>query len=268
MNNKTIHSFWISGSLSEMNLLTIKSFLANGHEFHLYCYNMNEVINSFDDELMLADYFIVKDARAIMDESEIYYYKNMSGGNPSFKFGGIAERLKAEMLFQLGGWHVDLDVTCLHNFETCINFQSDESWRVEYGEPNEIGMRGETAYPPTYVLRPHNSGGIVANIIKAPAESEFARRYVEHTKTITADNQEWEKSFKGLNQIVKDLNLEKYILPANILGDDSDLYYKDFTKKGFEPNPELHAIHHCAARQISYKPGSFYESLLIKYNLL
>lgn len=243
MNNKAIHSFWISGSLSEMNLLTIKSFLANGHDFHLYAYAKDEHIRQLYDNGLYPEFrdgtFKIFAADEIIPESQIYYYKNMAGGNPAFKFGGFAERLKAEMLFKLGGFHVDLDVSCLKPFD----FESD------------------------YVLRPHNSGGIVANIIKAPAGSEFARRYVEHTKTINAENRDWEKSFKGLNQIVKDLDLEKYILPANVLGDDSDLYYRNFTKKGFEPNPELHAIHHCAARQLEYEPGSFYESLLIKYNL-
>ena len=258
MNNKAIHSFWISGPLSEMNLLTIKSFLANGHEFVLYTYDKYVVADAIDDDLICGG-FIIKDASEILPESEIYYYKNMAGGNPAFKFGGFAERLKAEMLFKLGGWHVDLDVTCLHNFND-IN--------VSILKTASVGISTAHYIYPDYVLRPHNNGGIVANIIKAPAGSEFARRYVEHTKTIDAENRDWEKSFKGLNQIVKDLNLEKYVLPANILGDDSDLYYRNFTKKGFEPNPELHAIHHCAARQLEYEKGSFYESLLIKYNLL
>lgn len=263
-----INSFWISGPMSEMNLLTIKSFSANGHEFHLYCYNTRDILSQLGPHLNINSHVYLFDARSILPESEIYYYKNMAGGNPAFKFGGFAERLKAEMLFKLGGWHVDLDVTCLHSFGSVISHLPIEAWRFEYGEANELGMRGETAYPPQYVFRPHNNGGIVANIIKAPKGCEFAKRYVEHTKTIDADNTHWEKSFTGLNQIITDLDLHRFILPKEILGNDSDLYYRNFTKKGFEPNPELHAVHWCAARQISYEPGSFYESLLIKYNLL
>ena len=262
MNNKTIHSFWIAGALMDMNRLTIKSFLANGHEFKLYAYNFGAI--GFHEIELVKEGLCIHDAREILPESEIFYYKNMAGGNPAFKFGGIAERLKAEMLYQLGGWHVDLDVTCLRSFDTII-FPFKDSKQIP---GTQISISNNIEIDDSYVLRPHNSGGIVANIIKAPAGSEFARRYVEHTKTITADNTIWEKSFTGLNQIVKDLQLEKYILPANVLGDDSDLYYKNFTKKGFEPNPELHAIHHCAARQLAYEPGSFYESLLIKYNLI
>jgi len=260
-NNKTINSFWISGPLSEMNILTIKSFVENGHEFHLYCYDVDGTITNLVEHGVYS-YFrdckvLVWDANIILLESEIYYYKNMAGGNPAFKFGGIAERLKAEMLYKLGGWHVDLDVTCLQHFD--FRFKDGKIVTM----PNGLGFPESE-----YVLRPHNSGGIVANIIKAPAQSEFARRYVEHTKTITADNTIWEKSFTGLNQIVKDLQLEKYILPANVLGDDSDLYYRNFTKYGYAPEPELHAVHWCAARQLAYEPGSFYESLLIKYKLV
>lgn len=228
--NKTIHSFWISGKLQPINLLTIRSFQKHGHKFVIYAYEPFGLTGDCE----------VRDAREILPESEIFYYKNMLGGNPNFKFGGIAERLKAEMLFQLGGWHVDLDVTCLKSFND---------------------LTGD------YVLRPHEKG-VVGNIIKAPKHSELARRYVEHTKTIDENNLIWEKSFIGLNQIVSDLGLEKYILPKEILGDDSDAYYKPFLKANNKPNDELCAVHWCAARDLEYEENSFYQTLLKQYNLL
>lgn len=247
MSNK-IYSLWISGPLTDVNLLTIRSFQKHGHEFILYSYDLS-VTNECE----------VRDARIIMPESEIFYYKRMAGGNPNFKFGGIAERLKAEMLFQLGGVHVDLDVTCLSNFSTVTNFLPTDAWTI-----NE-----DSSYsPPEYFLRPHNEGGIVANIIKAPAYSEFARRYLEHTKTIDENNTEWTKSFRGLNQIVKDLKLNVYILPKEVLGDDSDEYYRKFLHPGNVPNPELHCIHWCNARKLDSEQGSYFQSLLKEYNLL
>jgi hypothetical protein len=249
MSNK-IYSLWISGPLTDVNLLTIRSFQKHGHEFILYSYDLS-VTNECE----------VRDARLIMPESEIFYYKRMAGGNPNFKFGGIAERLKAEMLFQLGGWHVDLDVTCLKSFDD-ICF---EAFLVKGFYPSLNTIK---PVEPEYVLRPHNEGGIVANIIKAPAGSEFARRYLEHTKTIDENNTEWTKSFRGLNQIVKDLKFNVYILPKEVLGDDSDEYYRKFLHVGNVPGIELHAVHWCNARKLDSEKGSYFQSLLKEYNIL
>jgi hypothetical protein len=230
--NNTIYSFWIAGVLKPINHLTIRSFQNHGHKFVIYAYEPFGLTGDCE----------VRDAREILPESEIFYYKNMLGGNPNFKFGGIAERLKAEMLYQLGGWHVDLDVTCLKSFHD---------------------LTGD------YFLRPHEKG-VVGNIIKAPKGSELARRYVEHTKTIDENNRIWEKSFMGLNKIVTDLGLEKYILPKEVLGDDSSEYWEKFLKAGNVPDPELHAIHHCGAMAAyeKYEKGSYFEKLLLQYNLI
>lgn len=227
MNNKTIHSFWISGPLSAINLLTIRSFQKHGHEFILYAYDLS-ITNECE----------VRDARLILPESEIYYYKRMLGGNPNFKFGGIAERLKAEMLYAIGGWHVDLDVTCLKPFD----FDAD------------------------YVLRPH-AKGIVGNIIKAPAQSELARQYILETKTIDENNRIWEKGFMGLNRIARELQLEKYILRKELLGNDSSEYWEWFLKAGEQPDDSLYAIHWCNAMQKGYEAGSFMEKLRGEYGI-
>ena len=238
-----INSFWIQGRLSEINWLSILSFLKHGHTFTLYTYerNLNFPANINFDGLIL------KDARLIMPEIEIFFYKRMMNGNPHFKFGGIAERMKAEMLYQLGGWHVDLDVVCLRNFDS---------------------ITGE------YVLRPHPINGkltgVVGNIIKAPVRSELAKRYVEWTKTITPDNTDWEKSFRGLNEIVSDLNLKQYIVSPEILGYDSQLFWKNLKQVGVKlPDvyKNVYAIHFCNAMQEPNQQGSFYSSLLSQYNL-
>ncbi len=224
----TIYSFWISGPLQPVNLLTIRSFQAMGHKFILYAYDVS-ITNECE----------VRDARFIMPESEIFYYKRMMGGNPNFKFGGIAERLKARMLHALGGMHVDLDVTCLQP----LNFEQE------------------------YVFRPHRHG-VVANIVKAPVHSEFAARYIELTNTVDENNRDWEKSFRGLQPIVTFLGLQHYIQPEAVLGMDEDKYWKDFRKRGNSPAPEQRAIHHCCAMNEPYEEGSFYHQLLNQYKLL
>ncbi len=234
----TIYSFWISGPLQPINLLTIRSFKAMGHRLIIYSY-----------DLTITTECEVRDARLIMPESELVIYTHMLGGNPRFKFGAAAERLKAEMLYHLGDWHVDLDVTCL----------------IPFTYPMAPGGKSLNEMP--YVLRPH-AKGVVANIIKAPRQSELARLYIEHTKTIKADNRIWEASFNGLNQIVNRLRLENNIAPKEILGDDTDPYWRWFiTYADVVPTPQLHAIHWCNAMGLTPHYKSFLASLYKKYNI-
>lgn len=230
MSDKIINSLWISGPLQPVNLLTIRSFQEHGHEM---------VIWSFDTTITTE--CRVEDARQFMDEKDIFYYKNMMGGNPRFKFGGIAEKLKAKLLYELGGWHVDLDVTCLKSFDWFDSFP--------------------------YVLRPHPHG-TVANIIKSPPHSELARRYIEWTNTIDENNTHWEKSFLGLNSIIDDLMLIYYQMPPECFGMDIDEYWKIYLQNnGLIPPIERSAIHWCGAMGMQYETGSFYDSLLKKYKI-
>jgi len=227
----TINSLWVAGELLPINHLTIASFKANGHEFVLWTYEND----------LKAD-CIIKDARTILPDTEIFYYKNMNGGGPQWKFGGISDRLRAELIYAIGGWHVDLDVTCLRPFDDL----NDE-----------------------YVFAPHPLG-IVANIIKAPKGSEFAKRYVELTKKVDADNTKWTKSFDGLIDIVKELELERYIQPISTFGIDEDAYIVPLLKDSkIAPSKERHAIHWCGAMQWyqNNEAGSFYSLLLEKYNV-
>ena len=65
--NNIIQSLWIGTELSKLERLSIKSFLDNGHEYHLYLY---------DTVKNIPEGAVVKDANEILDKSEIFYYKN------------------------------------------------------------------------------------------------------------------------------------------------------------------------------------------------
>lgn len=223
-----IYSLWIKGPLSNLNRLAVRSFQEHGHELVVY---------SFDSTIDPG--CEVLDANQIFSEEEIYLYKYLSA---SHKFGGIAERLKAEMLFQLGGWHVDLDVVCLKPF----------------------------SFTQEYVLRPHPKG-VVGNIIRAPRGCELAKMYVEWTKTIDENNTVWEKSFHGLTNGVISLKLQGYIVDKKIFGTDEQSWWVPLLwNSGITPHPDTYAIHFCGAMKYyeQYTQGSFYESLLKKYSLI
>jgi len=65
-NNHIYQSLWIGNELSNMEKLSIKSFIDSGHVYHLYTYGEVKGI---------PDGTIVKDGNDILNEDEIFTYK-------------------------------------------------------------------------------------------------------------------------------------------------------------------------------------------------
>ena len=96
-----IQSLWIGRQLSALERLSISSFLANGHAYHLYVYE--EVLN-------VPQGTVLKAADEILPESMIFRYKKY----PSH--AGFSNFFRYKLLLQKGGWWVDTDVVCLKPF--------------------------------------------------------------------------------------------------------------------------------------------------------
>lgn len=92
-----IQSLWIGPSLSKLEQLSMKSFLDNGHIYHLYTYDKVEGI---------PDGIEVKDGNEILDKSEIFRYKNGS-------ISAFSNLFRFVLLFKKGGYWVDTDLVCL-----------------------------------------------------------------------------------------------------------------------------------------------------------
>ncbi|MCD7930759.1 MAG: hypothetical protein LUH15_04995 [Tannerellaceae bacterium] len=101
MNNNPIQSLWVGTHLSSMEILCINSYLANGHEFHLYAYN--EILN-------VPEGTIVKDASEIIPKKDMYV-DNFGG------YVNLSNQFRFTMLYELGGWWVDMDTVCLKPFD-------------------------------------------------------------------------------------------------------------------------------------------------------
>jgi hypothetical protein len=220
-----IYSLWIDGPLHPVNHLCAASCKNFRHELIIYSYSPLEI----DAE--------VRDAREILPENEIYYYKNFGH---KFKYGGIAEKLKASMLYNLGEMHIDLDVVLLD----ALNYEQE------------------------YVFRPHNKG-VVANVIKAPKHSLLALKYLTGTKSINENNTDWEASFSFLNDYIEKYNLRQFILSEKELGKDIPEYWWDFLHTEKIPDKELKLIHFCGciADFENALPNSYYNTLLNKYGI-
>src|SRR5690348_5090275 len=93
-----IQGLWVGDRLSTMERLSIASFLALGHEYHLYVYRPVANVPAGT---------CVKDAREILPESMIFQYRK----RPSY--AGFANFFRYKLLLDRGGWWVDTDAVCL-----------------------------------------------------------------------------------------------------------------------------------------------------------
>ena len=111
-NNKVINGLWIGDSLSNIEKLSINSFLKNGHDFHLYVY---------DDIMGIPDGVVVKDANEILDSNKIFKHKIMGekeGGSVGPEgFAGFSDWFRYSLLYKKGGWWSDLDSVCLRKYD-------------------------------------------------------------------------------------------------------------------------------------------------------
>ena len=98
--NRVVQGLWIGGRLTELERLCIRSFCANGHEFHLYHYdelqNLPQVggLRLINAEEILPRTMMFRRAK---DDTIVYF----------------ADQFRWELLRQRGGWWVDMDTVCL-----------------------------------------------------------------------------------------------------------------------------------------------------------
>lgn len=118
--SRTVQGLWIGRSLSLVERLSIKSFLANGSDFHLYTY---EPIENVPDGTTL------KDANEIVPQEDFFVSKK--GG-----LAGFSDFFRWHLLDRRGGVWVDLDVVCLRPFD----FGDD----IVFGYEDENGSIGSS----------------------------------------------------------------------------------------------------------------------------
>jgi mannosyltransferase OCH1-like enzyme len=112
MSNRVIQSLWIGNELSNNELLCLQSFIYHHHEFHLYTYN--EISN-------IPPGVVVKDANDIIPVSRLF--KDTYDSYASF-----SDWFRLKLLFQKGGWWVDMDIVCLRSFDLREEYCFSSEW--------------------------------------------------------------------------------------------------------------------------------------------
>jgi hypothetical protein len=85
-----------------MEIISIRSFLAHGHDYHLYAYEPIE---------NLPVGVVVRDANEILPHSSVFRYTGYE------TYAGFANFFRYKLLLERGGWWTDTDVVCLRPFE-------------------------------------------------------------------------------------------------------------------------------------------------------
>src|ERR1700686_5215359 len=110
--NKIIQGLWIGSELSTLEQLSIASFLQNGHEYHLYVYDLPKHVPVGT---------VVRNANEILPSSSIFQYREYQS------YAGFANFFRYKLLLERGGWWVDSDTVCPKQF----NFPEEHVFATE-----------------------------------------------------------------------------------------------------------------------------------------
>lgn len=172
-----VQGLWIGPELSVMERLSIASFLANGHAYHLYVY---------DDVRHIPEGAVVRDAGEVLPSSMIFQYKH------SNSYAGFANFFRYKLLLEKGGWWVDSDIICLRPF----SFSEEYVFASERNEDVQIATSG---------------------VIKAPIGSEVMEYAWRTCRSKDPEQLSWgETGPRLIEEAIKVFSLEKYLKPSHV----------------------------------------------------
>lgn len=237
--NRIVKSLWIGEALTNNEILCIKSFLYHSHEFHLYAYSQTENLPSG---------VTLKDANDILPKKSLF--RDSAGS-----FASFADWFRLKMLYELGGWWVDMDVICLRPFAI--------------SEPYCISSE-----------RKFGAEGLLVNntCIKFPAKSIHLSYFISmiEKKINAKDEIEWGEVGIDLfrKNCVAGTELFNYVKdPLVFCPIDCFNLSELICKCDYHPSPKSLSIHlwnkiwdnACLDKNAIYHPLSIYEQLKLRY---
>ena len=206
-DNRIVNGLWIGQTLSYIELLTVKSFMEAGHTFRLWVYE------KVDNVPLGVE---VCDANTIITSDRIFRYKTANAfGHGKGSVSGFSDVFRYKLLYDQGGWWVDMDICCIRPFGFCT----------------------------AYFFRVHHDLDLVGNIMKCPKGSPLMWDcYVEASQTIDENNTDWHKPIEILNRHVASQGLTDYIF-GNFSNEDKWGEIKQYIFKDKEVAPDYVALH-------------------------
>src|SRR5580704_6333882 len=118
-----VQSLWVGSLLPEVVRLSIRSFLAIGHQYHLY---------SYCKLIGVPEGTMLKDANEVIPAS--FVFKNAYHNT----YAAFSDRFRYELLYQRGGWWADTDVIALRKWDIRAEFVV-ASQRESNGTESPVG---------------------------------------------------------------------------------------------------------------------------------
>ncbi len=237
---EVVQSLWIGPRLPLRQVLSIRSFLQNGHEYHLYAYDPIEGVPAG---------VTVRDAGAVIPREAIFCYQNGFGKGSYSAFSNV---FRYQLIFNQGGWWVDTDVVCLRPFD----FEADYVFALEY----EQDFTAWTA----------------SCVFKSPAQSDLLKHCLDVCKAKDKMKVEWgEIGPHLLDQSVKQFGLARYALSPRVFNpvnwfEVEQLVSPDFDLSRLNDSYAVHLWDHMWTHvdletADSGSPGSLYGRLKGRY---
>ena len=238
-----VQGLWIGNSLSLMEQLSIRSFIANGHEYHLYV---------FEDVANVPKGVILMDGKEIISADRIFKYKEHDS------VSAFSNLFRYKLLQKRGGFWVDTDLVCLKPFQ----FFGDYVFAQE--ELTDDAKR------------------IGTDVIRVPPASEFIQFCLETSEAKNPDSLRWGEIGPDLiTAAVPKFGLNRYVQPYTIFNPINWWHWQDFIHDDIKTQfrikrklkAECHSIHlwhemwrrNGVDKDQTYPPKSLYERLKRQY---
>jgi hypothetical protein len=232
-----IQSLWIGPTLSTMERLSLSSFVAAGHEVHLYVY---------DDVDGVPAGVALRDAAAILPRARIFRYTEHD------TVSGFSNFFRYKLLLDRGGWWVDTDVVCLVPFD----------FSGEYVFASEISK--ETPV-------------VTSCVIRAPSGSPAMQRAWDICDAADPASLRWGETGPRLcGTIVREFGLDGYVQPPAVFCPIPYHRWRDLLDPDAVPSVDgAHAIHLWnelwrrggASKDATYDPRCLYALLKRRFGL-
>lgn len=173
--NRIVHGLWI-GPLTRLERLTLGSFAAHGHEFHLWRYE------SVADPLPQG--VVVRDANEVLPRARVFRKRIADGevGIGEGSYALFADLFRIKLLHELGGIWVDMDVLCLKPFD--------------FEQP--------------YVFRAHRLGAVL-NVIKCPRGSGLTGELLDELGERVGEDSAWFDVARAFIHGIRRQGLAKFV---------------------------------------------------------
>lgn len=234
--NSVVQGLWIGEELSALERLSISSFLANGHEYHLYVYG---------DVRHVPGKAVVRNGEEVLPASMIFQYAREKS------YAGFSNFFRYRLLLEKGGWWADADVVCLKPFD----FTNEYVFSSEMDGGAEVTASG---------------------VIKTPPGSDVMSYAWEVCRRKETRELRWgETGPRLLGEAVRKFSLEKFIEPHEAFCPIGFAEWEDILRPGASPafSTATYAVHawnemwRRAGRDKDgrYHPSCLYERLKGRY---